>query len=138
MNAQKTVLLLTHDPAFEKLAAEAIAGRNTNLVVAQRVDDALRIVCSGGHELDCLIIDFHGPHGMTLLTAISTLRHDLAIVAVTSLDAYYAAALAYANGAAACLAKPFSAEQLTLVIRNLHKSKPELVADEGGRSPCKK
>ena len=122
------VLLLTRDRHFEKLLGEALLETGTVVLVARNVSEALHIVCTRGRELDFAVIDFDDDgHGMTLLSAIKTCREELPIVAVISSDVYHAAVLAYKNGVAACLAKPITAVELKLIIRELRQPKLELV-----------
>lgn len=124
----RNILLLTHDRDFEELLTEAVLETGTaTVLVARNVGDALQIVCARGRELDLAVIDFdEGCHGMTLLSALDTCRAELSVVVVTSSDAYHAAAIAYANGVAAVLAKPISGAELEIVIRELHEPKLEL------------
>lgn len=125
----RLVLLLTRDREFEKVLAEALRAGGAIILVARNATKALQIICARGRELDVAVIDFdRGCRGMTLLGALSTCREDLPVVVVTSSDTYHAAAVAYANSAAACLAKPISASELEIVIRELHKPKLELAA----------
>lgn len=85
--------------------------------------EALDTIC-GVHDLDLAIIDFeHGPHGMTLLNAISTLREDLPVIVITQDDEKHVEELAYANGATACFSKQAVATQLAKAIRQLCNSK---------------
>jgi CheY-like chemotaxis protein len=49
---------------------------------------------------------------MTLLSALSTLREDLPVIAITCDDEKHFEALAYANGATACVSKQAVATQL--------------------------
>jgi len=71
-----------------------------------------------GRHLDLAIIDFdHGAHGMTLLGAINMFREDFPVVVVTRDDKKHVEALAYANGAIACLPKPVSVAQLANAMR---------------------
>jgi DNA-binding NarL/FixJ family response regulator len=87
----------------------------------------LEIIC-GVNDLDLAVIDFeHGPHGMTLLSAISTLREDLPVVVITRDDEKHVEALAYANGATACFSKQAAATQLANAIRELSKPRPQQV-----------
>ena len=129
MNA-RLVLLLTRDRHFENQLSEALLKSGGSVVlVARNVGDALQIVCARGREVDLAVIDFdESCHGMTLLSAINTCREGLPIVVVTSTDAYHAAALAYANGASACLAKPISCDELGITIQELDQPKLELAA----------
>jgi DNA-binding NtrC family response regulator len=122
------VLLLTRDDEFEKLLKEAFLESAATILVARNVDDALQIVCTRGAELDLAVIDRDDCHGINLLSAINACQHNLPIVVVTSGDTYHCAALAYANGAAACLVKPITAAELRLAIQNLGAPKLELAA----------
>jgi DNA-binding NtrC family response regulator len=124
MNAHP-VLLLTRDRESEKLLREMLS-ESAPILIARTVDDALQIVCTRGAELDFAVIDRDDCHGMTLHSAINACQHELPIVVVTSSDAYHCAALAYANGAAACFAKPITATKLELAIADLRAQKLEL------------
>jgi FOG: CheY-like receiver len=111
------VLLLTQDPQFKTLLSETLLGDGGSLAVKSAMSDAFQMVCSRGHELDLVVLDFdEGCHGMTLLSAIKNCRDDLPIIVATSGDVYHAAAVAYANGVDACLAKPVSAAELRRVV----------------------
>ncbi len=125
MNAD-SVLLLTHDREFEKLLREALRESDSIVLVARDIDDALQIVCTRGAELDLAVIDRDDGHGINLLSAINACQRELPIVVMTSRDAYHCAALAYANGAAACVAKPITATELQLAIADLRAPKLEL------------
>lgn len=122
------VLLLSNDHNFEKLLTEALRENSATVLATEDLSDALQIVCTRGAELDLAIIDRDDCHGMTLLSAISMCRHNLPIVVVTSTETYHTAALAYANGAAACLAKPITSAELALAIHELRQPKLELAA----------
>jgi DNA-binding NtrC family response regulator len=114
------ILLLTEDIDVEEQLAEAARETGGGVLQAKHIDDAIQIVCARGHQIDLAIVDFDaGCHGMTLLTAIDMLSPDLPIVVITSTDTDHVAALAYANGAAACLAKPVNATELEIMIRAL-------------------
>lgn len=120
------ILLLTEDTDVEKQLAEAASETGAGVILAQDVGEAIQIVCTR-REIDLAIVDFDdGCHGMTLLSALNLLRDDLPIVAVTSTNIDYIAALAYANGAAACLVKPINATELEIVIRALSDRELEL------------
>ena len=73
-------------------------------------------------DLDLAVIDFeHGPHGMTLLRAISTLREDLPVIVITEDDEEHVEELACANGATACFSKQVVPTELANAIRELCK-----------------
>jgi DNA-binding NtrC family response regulator len=123
----RLALLLTHDVGFEKVLREAVLKSGATILTFPSVDEALQILCGQSQKLDLAVIDFdHGCHGMTLLKAIAACQKTLPILVVTSSDLNHAATLAYANGAAACVAKPVTAEELELVLRQMCKPKLEL------------
>jgi CheY-like chemotaxis protein len=120
------MLLLTNDRELEDSVAEALLALGGVSHLTQDAGEALETVC-GVHDLDLAIIDFeHGPHGMTLLSAISMLREDLPVIVITRDNDKHVEALAYANGATACFPKPVSATHLASAIRELQRLKPEL------------
>ena len=99
------MLLLTNDNELEESVADALSEVGGISHLAHDAGDALETIC-GVDDLDLAIIDFeHGPHGMTLLSAISTLREDLPVIVITRDDEKHVEALAYANGATACFSK---------------------------------
>jgi CheY-like chemotaxis protein len=119
------MILLTNDSELEDSVAQALLQLGGVSHLTRDAGDALEIVC-GVHDLEFAVIDFdHGPHGMTLLNAISMLRDDLPIIVITRNDDKRVEALAHANGATACLLKPVSTTQLVAAIREFCSPKPE-------------
>ena len=118
------MLLLTNDNELEELVADALSEIGGISHLTRAAGDALETICGVG-DLDVAIIDFeHGPHGMTLLSAINALREDLPVIVITRDDEEHVEALVYANGATACFPKQAVATQLANAIRKL--CRPEL------------
>ena len=119
MNA-RLILLLTLDPMVEEAMAEALLETDWIICIARTADDALRIVCNNGSELELAVIDFdHGSNGMTLISAINTCaNHHLPMLVLTPPGEEHGRFVARANGAAECLAKPISAAQMAKAIIN--------------------
>jgi len=119
MNA-RLILLLTLDPMVEEAMAEALLETDGIICIARTADDALRIVCNNGSELELAVIDFdHGSNGMTLISAINTCaNHHLPMLVLTPPGEEHARFVARANGAAECLAKPISAAQMAKAMIN--------------------
>ena len=110
------MLLLTNDNELEELVADALSRTGGISHLTHDAGDALETIC-GVNDLDLAVIDFeHGPHGMTLLSAISMLRGDLPVIVITHDDEKHVEALAYTNGATACFSKPISTTQLVAAI----------------------
>ncbi|HLW34989.1 MAG TPA: response regulator [Chthoniobacterales bacterium] len=122
----RLALLLTRDSAFEKTVAETLQEFGGKILVRHDVDRALEIGCSRATQFDLAIIDRSDCHAITLLSALRECRHDLPVVVITSGDSCHCIALAYANGAAACLAKPITADELKAVLRQLCEPKLKL------------
>src|SRR5204862_7271528 len=81
--------------------------------LADRPSDVLELVSTSGEDLDLAVIDCeHGPHGLTLVAAINKQREHFPVIVITGPGEKLIEALAYANGASACLSKPVSATQL--------------------------
>ena len=115
------VLLFTRDRHFEELTRAALSKTGATIFSARDVRQALDIVCRCGRELDLALMDFDdGCRGMTLLGAIHTCYEQLPVLVITSLDTEHATAVAYANGARACLRKPFRSTALTHAIAELN------------------
>ena len=113
------MLLLTDDNELEELVADALSEIGAISHLTRDAGEALEIIC-GANDLDFAVIDFeHGPHGMTLLSALSTLREDLPLIAITRDDEKHVEALAYANGATACVSKRAVATQLKNTLRKV-------------------
>ena len=121
------MLLLTDDNELEELVADALSEIGAVSHLTRDAGEALEIIC-GANDLDLAIIDFeHGPHGMTLLSALSALREDLPLIVITREDEEHVEALAYANGATACFSKQAVTTQLVNTIRELCTSRLEQV-----------
>ena len=122
------ILLFTNDNELKDLVAQALSGIGGVSHLARDANEALETV-RGAPSLDFAIVDFeHGSEGMTLLRAINARCRYLPVIVVTRDDDSHVAAVAYTNGAAACLAKPVSAAQLVSTIRKLGLFEPELAA----------
>ena len=115
----RLAFLLTHDPGFEKIVTEALEGIGAKVLVRHDIDHALEIGCKRTADFDVVLIDRSDCHAITLLSALHACRPDLPVVVITSGDVDHCAALAYANGAAACLAKPITVSDLKLALHEL-------------------
>jgi CheY-like chemotaxis protein len=122
------MLLLTTDNELEESVADALSKTGAISHLTRDPGDALQTVC-GVNNLDLAIIDFEdGPHGMTLLRTISVLREDMPVIVITRDDSQHVEALAYANGAAACLSKQAVKTELVNTICQLCTAKLEPVS----------
>ena len=121
------MLLLTNDPGLEECVAQVLLKTGGLSHLAHSASDALDLVCTIGQDLDLAVIDCeHGPHGMTLVGAINNRRGGFPVIAVTHPGEKYIEALAYANGASACLSKPVSTVQLAEAMRQCRQPQHQL------------
>ena len=129
MTKPNLTLLLSHDPKLERecdAALRAIGGRQ---IIVQNAGEALRLICRHKSDVDLVVLDCeNGSRGLTILAALSMLDNGLPVLVITSTDAAHTAAVAYANGASACLAKPANETELEIVIRALSEPKLQLRA----------
>jgi DNA-binding NtrC family response regulator len=122
-----TILLLTNDPKLEDCVAHVLQQSGGLSHLAHSAGDALQVVCGTGHELNLAVIDFEsGPHGMTLLSAMSMCREELPLIVIMHEDQQHVEPLAHANGAVACFSKPVAAEQLAEVFQQCCRRRDSL------------
>jgi CheY-like chemotaxis protein len=125
----QVVLLYTRDRGFDALLGEALSGTGSIVLIARTVADALQIACQRGRELAFALMDFDGGcRGLTILSAIHTCFEKLPILVTTSKDAEHVSAVAYANGARACLSKPTQSARLANAISEITAADHELIA----------
>jgi DNA-binding NtrC family response regulator len=123
----RLILLFTRDRTFDQSVREALLGAEAIVLLAQNVADALQIVCQRGREFDFALLDFDGGcRGMTLLSAVHTCYPQLPILVTTSKNAEHITAVAYANGARACLNKPLPSARLANAITDLQETHAQL------------
>ena len=121
------ITLLTNDQSVEECASKVLSEMGGLSHLAHSPSDVLDLIGTYGQDLDLAVIDCeHGPHGLTLVGAISRLREAIPMIVLTGAGEKYIEALAYANGAAVCLSKPVSATQLAEAMKQCLRSQPQL------------
>ncbi len=125
----RLVLLLTGDPVMQDHLEKALFGSTTRILVARNLTEAMQSVCARWQELDLAVLDADtGDHGRAMLRAIRVCCEELPIIVVISGDLYSASPFADSHRAAACLSKPFTADQLERVIEQIRKPERKLSA----------
>jgi DNA-binding NtrC family response regulator len=115
----QVILLLSSDPLVERIAREAVPATRHGLRVVQSSPEAFQHLCEGYADVDLALVDLDpGMHGAALLEAAS---ERLPVIVLTSLEKNYMQPIATQRGAIACLAKPFTAEQLARAIEQALK-----------------
>jgi len=121
------IALLTNDENLEECVAQVLLETGGSSHLAQSASDVLDLIGTTGQDLDLAVIDCeHGPHGLTLVGAISRVREAFPVIVLTGPGEKYIEALAYANGAAVCLSKPVSATQLAAAMKQCRRARPQL------------
>jgi DNA-binding NtrC family response regulator len=93
--------------------AEAAAGAGLSLLQATDAKRAFELLRSGLAEIGLVIIDVDpGIHSMAILEAITARETAPPVIVVTGFEQFEMAPLARRHGAAACIAKPFTAAEL--------------------------
>ena len=102
---------------------------------------AFELLRSGLPEIDLVIIDVDpGIHSMAVLEALTARASSPPVIAVTGLEQFEMAPIARRHGAAACIAKPFTAAEFLARIEEVSPadSRRECTCDCAGcasRSP---
>lgn len=112
------ILLLTNDSGLEESIAETLSEIGGITVLTRDAAEALQHLRTIGQDVDLAVIDCeHGPHGLTLASAITARRKDFPVIVVTPEGGKYIEALAYANGATVCLSRQMASEQLAQAVK---------------------
>jgi DNA-binding NtrC family response regulator len=121
------ILLLTTDPKVEDSVAQALLDMGGISHLTSSAGEALDITCGTGANLDLTVIDCeHGPHGMSLVSAINSRCEHVPVIVITGDGDKCIEALAYANGATACLSKPVSTAQIEHAMKRCCRCQKEL------------
>jgi FixJ family two-component response regulator len=121
------ILLLTNDPKVEEAVAQALLEMGGISHLTYSAGEALDIVWGTGGNLNLAVIDCeHGPYGMRLVSAINSRREDVPMIVITGDGDKCIEALAYANGAIACLSKPVSTAQIEHAMNRYCRCQNEL------------
>jgi DNA-binding NtrC family response regulator len=100
--------------------AEAAARAGLSLLQAPDAKRAFELLRSGLAEIDLVIIDVDpGIHSMAILEAIAARDTSPPVIVVTGFEQFEMAPIARRHGAAACIAKPFTASELVARIEEV-------------------
>ncbi len=120
-------LLLTHDQVVQDHLENALLSSGATILAARNLPEAMRSVCARWHELDLAVLDADtGSHGRGMLHAIRLSCEELPILVTISGDLFSAPPFLFSHRAAACLFKPFTADELELAVEQICKPEREL------------
>jgi DNA-binding response OmpR family regulator len=128
---ENTVLLVDADGDSEGIVSEAANRTGRDVLVAKTSREAFRILGDQMQRLDLVIVDVDpGAHGLALLEAISGCADRPPIVVITALEETYMKPISMKHGAAACLGKPITVQQLSSSLNDV--SRRSLTCDRWG------
>ena len=121
-HGMKTNLILVVDADADTVGAvlEAAARTGHGVNQARTSRQAFEVLKNELRHLDAVIVDVDpGAHGLALLEAVSGCHHKPPLLVLSGLEDAYMKTIASKHGAAACLCKPFSIEQLHSVLKRV-------------------
>jgi DNA-binding NtrC family response regulator len=120
---ENIVLLVDADGDSEGIVSEAATRTGRDVLVAKTSRDAFRILRDQMQRLDLVIVDVDpSAHGwLALLEAISGCADRPPIVVITALEETYMKPISMEHGAAACLGKPITVQQLSSSFSDVSK-----------------
>jgi len=111
--------------------AQAVSRAGFSLLKATEAKRAFALLRNGLTEIDLVIIDVDpGIHSMAILEAITARDSSPPVIVVTGFEQFEMAPIARRHGAAACIAKPFTAAELLARIEDV------CPADDYASSSC--
>ena len=118
---QSRALLVSKEASDSNTAiAEAAARAGLSLLHATGAKQAFELLREGLPVIDLVIIDVDpGIHGMAILEAITARESSPPVIVVTGFEQFEMAPIARHHGAAACIAKPFTAAEFLARVGNI-------------------
>jgi DNA-binding NtrC family response regulator len=114
-------LLISKDTSDSNATiSEAAVRAGLLLLKTTEAKQAFELLRSGLADIDLVIIDVDpGIHSMAILEAITARQTAPPVIVVTGFEQFQMAPIARRHGAAACIAKPFTAAQLVARIEDV-------------------
>ncbi|WP_431861647.1 sigma-54-dependent transcriptional regulator [Azospirillum sp.] len=118
LSAPATVLLVEDTPSLARVYAEYLKKEAFTVVAVETGAAALEAVSDGAPRIVLLDLQLPDMHGMEVLRRIEVQGLPCAVVVITAHGSVNVAVEAMRHGAYDFLVKPFSAERLTVTVRN--------------------
>jgi DNA-binding response OmpR family regulator len=117
---EKVLLVVDADENSAELIVLAAVKTGHHVIRAHTSHEAFSIMDRRLRDLDVIVIDVDpGVHGMAVLEAIDFSPDGPPVIVLADPDETYVNGIAAAHGAATCIEKPFSAEELAAVIEEV-------------------
>jgi two-component system C4-dicarboxylate transport response regulator DctD len=117
---EPNVLLVADDHELSVTVAAAARKTGHALRTASSTRNTFEILELALDDVDLAIVDADPSlHSVAILEALNDLDAGLPVIALTEVDEAEAAPILQRHGAAACLKKPFAAEELATLIRKV-------------------
>jgi DNA-binding response OmpR family regulator len=119
------ILIVDADGDTVGFVLEAAARTGHGVRQARTSREAFEVLGNELRHLDAVIVDVDpGAHGLALLEAVSACHDKPPLLVLSSLEEVYMKTVAARHGAAACLCKPFTIEQLRLALDRVIMNAP--------------
>ena len=119
----KNILLVDPDSDSVGVLARAAALTGHAVRLANRTDDAFRILNCNLDDIDVVVVDADpGAHAMALVEAINGCERRPPVIILTALEEEYMKTVAASHGAAACLGKPLAVEKIRSILDHLPRA----------------
>ncbi|MGZ5537178.1 MAG: response regulator [Chthoniobacterales bacterium] len=116
----KMLLLVDADPHSTEVISVAAARTGHQVTRAHTSREAFCIMEHGLDDLDLIVIDVDpGVHGIDVLETVEISSTTPPVIVLTDVEDHYLPGFATARGAAACVTKPFTADEIAAVIEEV-------------------
>jgi DNA-binding NtrC family response regulator len=113
------ILIIDDDRHMRSVCARALSKEGWSVLSAESGDEGIGKIKDSKEKIDVVLLDqlMPGMSGMDVLAQIRTINPDLPVVIITGSATEETAAEIVRKGAADCLPKPFTPEDLRKVVR---------------------
>ena len=119
----KILFVTNGDASLEATVSEAVKKTGCGIRKASSSRQTFEILSLGLEDVDLAIVDLDPSlHSLAILEALDYSQDAPPVIALTTLDEAEAGAIARRHGAAACLRKPFAADELAMLIEKVRAS----------------
>lgn len=113
------VLIIDDDEHMRRACSRVLTKAGWNVICAETGDEGLRAIRNAPEPIDAILLDqlMPGMSGMDVLAEVQAMNPAIPVIIMTGSATDESAAELKSKGAIACLAKPFTPDQLREVIR---------------------
>jgi DNA-binding NtrC family response regulator len=118
------ILIIDDDGHMRRACSRVLTKAGWNVICAESGDEGLRAIRNASEPIDAILLDqlMPGMSGMDVLAEVQTMNSTIPVIIMTGSATDESAAELKREGAIACLAKPFTPDQLREVIQQATKT----------------